>query len=189
MLELTKQLGQAFLVPNKDRELDKKLNWLRAAVLGANDGIVSVAGLVMGVAGAGGDRTALLLAGVAALVAGAISMGGGEYISVSAQKDTEISAGRNKLHISAHPWAAAWSSAIAFSLGAALPLLTMLGPWQSRELATAISVIVALTLTGWWAAWAGNFSVIKSISRNVGVSVITMSVSYLIGQVLGVTVL
>ncbi|MFZ9744968.1 MAG: VIT1/CCC1 transporter family protein, partial [Aquiluna sp.] len=78
----------------QNRELDIKLNWLRAAVLGANDGIVSVAGLVMGVAGAGGDRITLLLAGLAAMVAGAISMGGGEYISVSAQKDTEISAGR-----------------------------------------------------------------------------------------------
>lgn len=189
MLELRLFLSQAFLMSITERQLDVKLNWLRAAVLGANDGIVSVAGLVMGVAGAGGDRPALLLAGLAALVAGAISMGGGEYISVSAQKDTEISAGRDRLHISAHPWAAAWSSAIAFSLGAALPLLTMMGPWEQRELATAVSVVVALTLTGWWAAWAGNFSVPKSILRNVGVSILTMSISYLIGQLLGVTVL
>jgi VIT1/CCC1 family predicted Fe2+/Mn2+ transporter len=182
-------MRQAFPMPNSDRQLDKKLNWLRAAVLGANDGIVSVAGLVMGVAGAGGDRQALLLAGVAALVAGAISMGGGEYISVSAQKDTEISAGRDRYHISAHPWAAAWSSAVAFSLGAALPLLTMMGPWEQREIATAVSVVVALSITGWWAAWVGKFSIPKSILRNVGVSVLTMSVSYLIGQLLGVTVL
>jgi VIT1/CCC1 family predicted Fe2+/Mn2+ transporter len=182
-------MRQAFPMPNSDRQLDKKLNWLRAAVLGANDGIVSVAGLVMGVAGAGGDRTALLLAGVAALVAGAISMGGGEYISVSAQKDSEISAGRIRQQISAQPWAAAWSSAVAFSLGASLPLVTILGPWSSKELATVISVVVALTLTGWWAAWAGKFSILRSVSRNVGVSVLTMSASYLIGQLLGVTVL
>jgi vacuolar iron transporter family protein len=69
--------------------LSGKLNWLRAGVLGANDGIVSVAGLVVGVAGATGDRTAILLAGIAGLVAGALSMAGGEYVSVSTQRDTE----------------------------------------------------------------------------------------------------
>ncbi len=189
MLEIWRSVHQADSVLVRDNALDKKLNWLRAAVLGANDGIVSVAGLLMGVAGAGGDRTALLLAGVAALVAGAISMGGGEYISVSAQKDTEISAGRNRMSISAHPWVAAWSSAVAFSLGALLPLLTILGPWEQRELATAVSVVLALSLSGWWAAWAGKFSVPKSILRNVGVSVLTMALSYTIGQLLGTTVL
>jgi VIT1/CCC1 family predicted Fe2+/Mn2+ transporter len=66
-----------------------KLNWLRAGVLGANDGIVSTAGLVMGVAGATTDSNAILIAGVAGLVAGSISMTGGEYTSVSAQKDSE----------------------------------------------------------------------------------------------------
>lgn len=173
----------------KDSSLDVKLNWLRAAVLGANDGIVSVAGLVMGVAGAGGDRSTLLLAGVAALVAGAISMGGGEYISVSAQKDTEEAAGRRRELITAHPWAAAWSSALAFTLGALLPLIAITGPWEQREIATAISVVIALAATGWWAAWAGKFSIPNSILRNVAVSILTMGLSYLIGQVLGVTVL
>ncbi len=69
-----------------------RLNWLRAGVLGANDGIVSTAGLVMGVAGATTDRTALLVAGLAGLVAGALSMAGGEYVSVSTQADTEQAA-------------------------------------------------------------------------------------------------
>lgn len=69
-----------------------KLNWLRAGVLGANDGIVSTAGLVMGVAGATSDSGAILIAGVAGLVAGSISMAGGEYTSVSAQKDSEKAA-------------------------------------------------------------------------------------------------
>ncbi len=173
----------------KDTTLDRKLNWLRAAVLGANDGIVSVAGLVMGVAGAGGDRNALFLAGVAAMVAGSISMGGGEYISVSAQKDTESSAGRRAELITAHPWAAALSSSAAFTLGALLPLIAMTGPWEERELATAVAVVVALAATGWWAAWAGKFSIGKSILRNVTVSILTMGLSYLIGQLLGVTVL
>ncbi len=69
-----------------------KLNWLRAGVLGANDGIVSTAGLIFGVAGAGAKPDAIFVAGVAALVAGSISMAGGEYTSVSAQKDSEIAA-------------------------------------------------------------------------------------------------
>ena len=67
-----------------------RLNWLRAGVLGANDGIVSTAGLVMGVAGATSDRTAILIAGLAGLVAGAISMAAGEYVSVSTQRDSEL---------------------------------------------------------------------------------------------------
>lgn len=71
--------------------MSAKLNWLRAGVLGANDGIVSTAGLVMGVAGASPNNTgAIFIAGVAGLVAGSISMAGGEYTSVSAQRDSEI---------------------------------------------------------------------------------------------------
>lgn len=72
--------------------LASKLNWLRAGVLGANDGIVSTAGLVVGVAGATTNRSAILVAGLAGLVAGALSMAGGEYVSVSAQSDTERAA-------------------------------------------------------------------------------------------------
>ncbi len=68
-----------------------RLNWLRAAVLGANDGIVSTAGVVMGVAGATDDRGTILIAGIAALTAGALSMGTGEYVSVSTQRDSEKS--------------------------------------------------------------------------------------------------
>ena len=69
--------------------LNSKLNWLRAAVLGANDGIISTAGIVMGVAGATVDRSSLLIAGLAGLAAGALSMAGGEYVSVSSQRDIE----------------------------------------------------------------------------------------------------
>ncbi len=68
-----------------------RLNWLRAGVLGANDGIVSTAGIVLGVAGATTDRTSIVIAGVAALVAGALSMAAGEYVSVSTQRDSEKS--------------------------------------------------------------------------------------------------
>ncbi|MGW2477170.1 VIT1/CCC1 transporter family protein [Streptomyces sp. NPDC001665] len=72
--------------------LGTRLNWLRAAVLGANDGVVSTAGLVVGVAGATDDRGALLTAGLAGLLAGSLSMAAGEYVSVSTQRDSEKAA-------------------------------------------------------------------------------------------------
>lgn len=72
-----------------ERHFTERIGWLRAAVLGANDGIVSTASLVIGVAAAGGERSAVLIAGVAGLVAGAMSMAAGEYVSVSSQADTE----------------------------------------------------------------------------------------------------
>ncbi|MFF4954561.1 VIT1/CCC1 transporter family protein [Streptomyces chattanoogensis] len=72
--------------------LGSRLNWLRAAVLGANDGIVSTAGLVVGVAGATDERSALLTAGLAGLLAGSMSMAAGEYVSVSTQRDSEKAA-------------------------------------------------------------------------------------------------
>lgn len=75
-----------------DGALGTRLNWLRAAVLGANDGIVSTAGLVVGVAGATGSRATLLTAGLAGLLAGSLSMAAGEYVSVSTQRDSEKAA-------------------------------------------------------------------------------------------------
>ncbi|MBK1614598.1 hypothetical protein CKO44_14080 [Rubrivivax gelatinosus] len=72
-----------------ERHRLQRIGWLRAAVLGANDGIVSTASLILGVAGGGAGHDAVLVAGVAALVAGAMSMAAGEYVSVSSQADTE----------------------------------------------------------------------------------------------------
>ena len=72
-----------------ERHYTHRIGWLRAAVLGANDGIVSTAALVVGVAAANGNRSAILVAGLAGLVAGAMSMAAGEYVSVSSQADTE----------------------------------------------------------------------------------------------------
>ncbi|GAA2040383.1 VIT family protein [Nocardiopsis rhodophaea] len=72
--------------------MNARLNWLRAGVLGANDGIVSTASLVVGVAGATANSTAILIAGVAGMFAGALSMAAGEYVSVSTQRDTEVAA-------------------------------------------------------------------------------------------------
>lgn len=176
-------------MPEK-KALEKKLNWLRAAVLGANDGIVSVAGLVVGVAGAGVGRNEVLLSGVAAVAAGAISMGGGEYTSVSAQKDTELAHGREHHEIAAHPWVAAWASMIAFTSGALLPLLAIvIPPLDIRVPVTVVSVVVALALTGYWAAKVGGGNPGRAVVRNVVVSILTMGISYGIGALLGVTVL
>ena len=74
---------------HRERHRTHRTGWLRAAVLGANDGIVSTASLVLGVAAAGAGKREILVAGVAGLVAGAMSMAAGEYVSVSSQADTE----------------------------------------------------------------------------------------------------
>ena len=76
-------------MPHRERHRTERVGWLRAAVLGANDGVVSTASLVVGVAASGAARGEVLVAGVAGLVAGALSMAAGEYVSVSSQADTE----------------------------------------------------------------------------------------------------
>ncbi|MFC1439093.1 VIT family protein [Streptacidiphilus sp. N1-10] len=88
---MTTDSGAAPHEPHQDG-LATRLNWLRAAVLGANDGIVSTAGLVVGVAGATGSAQTLLTAGLAGLLAGSLSMAAGEYVSVSTQRDSEQAA-------------------------------------------------------------------------------------------------
>ena len=77
------------MIRHHERHLVQRIGWMRAAVLGANDGIVSTASLIVGVAAAESSRSAILLTGIAGLVAGAMSMAAGEYVSVSTQSDTE----------------------------------------------------------------------------------------------------
>jgi vacuolar iron transporter family protein len=89
---------------HRERHRTHRTGWLRAAVLGANDGIVSTASLVLGVAAAGADTRAILVAGGAGLVAGAMSMAAGEYVSVSSQADTErADLARESRELAAHP--------------------------------------------------------------------------------------
>lgn len=224
------------------KALARRLNWLRASVLGANDGIVSTAGIVMGVAGATVDSKPILIAGIAALVAGSISMAGGEYASVSAQRDSEIAAlarERKQLNqnpegellelanyyrnrgisdrlsaeiaqelsatdpMRAHaeaelgissdehvsPKAAALASFIAFALGSSLPIVAIAGPWiEYREIATVVSVVIALALTGYFGAKIGRAKPLRAVVRNVVVSLLTMGIAYGIGTALGVAV-
>ena len=91
-------------VTHPERHRTERIGWLRAAVLGANDGIVSTASLIVGVAAANAGRNEMLVAGVAGLVAGAMSMAAGEYVSVSSQYDTEqADLGRERGELDAQP--------------------------------------------------------------------------------------
>lgn len=222
--------------------LRARLNWLRAGVMGANDGIISIAGLVVGVAAATSDRTAILVAGVAALVAGAVSMALGEYVSVSSQRDTEtalIAKERRELEedpeaelaelteiyrlrgltpqtaarvaveltardaLAAHldaelgldpderanPWHAAIASAIAFTLGAALPLVAVvLAPAAARLPVTFVAVIVALTVTGSTSAWFGQARRLRAVVRLLVGGALAMGFTWAIGAAFGASV-
>jgi VIT1/CCC1 family predicted Fe2+/Mn2+ transporter len=222
------------------RGLASRLNWLRAGVLGANDGIVSTAGLVVGVAGATAERGPVLVAGLAGLVAGALSMAGGEYVSVSTQRDTERAAlakerweldqlpeyeleelagiyrdkglppglarqvaaelsrhdalaahAEAELGIDAagpvNPWHAAWASMAAFTIGALLPLLAIvLSPGSWRVPVTMAAVALALVVTGAVSAALGGAPRRPAVLRNVGVGLLTMSITFGTGALVGV---
>ena len=219
----------------------QRLNWLRAGVLGANDGIVSVAAVVVGVAGATQELGPLVLAGVAAAVGGAISMALGEYVSVSSQRDTEralIAKEKRELRelpeeeleelvglyrakglseptarrvaeeltahdaLAAHldaelnidqndvvsPWYAAFASAIAFTLGAILPMAAILLPpagW--RVPVTFIAVLVALAITGAVAAHIGGAWRGRAVIRTVIGGALALAATFGIGSLLGTT--
>ncbi len=225
--------------PDEPHHSTLNMNALRAAVLGANDGIVSVAGLVMGVAGATTDRPTIFIAGLAGLVAGALSMGAGEYVSVSTQRDTERAlidketreleeepeaelaelaemyrqkglseetartvaleltegdALRAHLDIElgidpdelTNPWHAAGASMIAFTIGALLPVLTILLFSPSlRAVVTLVAVGVALAVTGLVSSRIGGSPPRRAVLRNVFGGVLAMSITYAIGFLAG----
>ncbi|UZN04567.1 VIT1/CCC1 transporter family protein [Cellulomonas sp. S1-8] len=169
------------------------LNWLRAGVLGANDGIVSVAATVVGVAGAAASTSTIALAGGAALVAGALSMASGEYVSVSSQRDAErvaAAAGspiNDVDHDFTNPWHAALASMVAFTAGALIPLLVVLAPWPiaARVPATFAAVLLALVLTGWTSSRFTGASHARSVLRNVLGGSLAMAVTYGVGVLVG----
>ncbi|GAA3026054.1 VIT family protein [Microbacterium dextranolyticum] len=219
--------------------LAQRLNGLRAGVLGANDGIVSTAAVVVGVAGATAEVMPVLLAGSAALVGGAISMALGEYVSVSSQRDSEralIEKERQELAsdphgefaelvelyrerglsedtatrvateltahdaLSAHlsielnidqddvvsPWSAAIASAVAFTVGALLPMATiLLLPHPARLVWTFVAVLVALAVTGYVAAWIGGARRGRAIMRTVVGGALALGATFLVGTLFG----
>ena len=222
--------------------LAARLNWLRAGVLGANDGIVSVAGLVVGVAGVTTERGPLFTAGIAGLVAGAVSMALGEYVSVSSQRDSEqaqVETERRELredperelaelasiyeakglrpetartvaqeltehdalaaHVEAEmkidpdeltsPWQAAGASALAFTVGAVLPLLAILLPPPAwRVTVCVVVVLLALGLAGYVGASLGGSGRRAAVLRVVIGGGLGLAVTYLVGHLFGTAV-
>lgn len=117
-----------------ERHLVHRIGWLRAAVLGANDGLLSTASLIVGVAAAGSPKTAVLVAGLAGLVAGAMSMAAGEYVSVSSQADTEAAdVARERAELAASPASELSELASIYIARGVEPALA----WQVAEQMTA----------------------------------------------------
>lgn len=222
--------------------VSSKLNWLRAGVLGANDGIVSTAGIVVGVAAASVEREPILTAGVAGLVAGAVSMALGEYVSVSTQRDTEkallnkeqrelsddpaaeldelaalyeakgLSVGTARTvaeeltdhdafaaHVDielgidpdelTNPWQAALSSALAFTIGALLPLIAILIPPMAWRIpVTVVAVLLALVITGVVSAGLGSAPKGRAVLRNLIGGALALAITYGIGHLVGAAI-
>ncbi|WP_022881389.1 VIT1/CCC1 transporter family protein [Gryllotalpicola ginsengisoli] len=179
-------------VPGQPGSIASRLNWLRAGVLGANDGIVSVAAVVVGVAGGTEAIHPILLAGLAALVGGALSMALGEYVSVSSQRDAlRARAARGQTDEDPEdtsPWHAALASLLAFFCGGLLPFLTIvLVPVPPRIPVTFGAVLLALALTGWLGARFGDAPPLRATIRVVVGGAIALAVTFVIGALLGTT--
>jgi predicted membrane protein (TIGR00267 family) len=172
-----------------------RTNWIRAAVLGANDGIVSIAGLVVGVAGATDNKLIILAAGVAGILAGALSMAAGEYVSVSTQREIEkkILHAKNDGHTPGdedeltNPWHAAVASAASFFLGSLIPMVAIMLPLGNFTIpVTFASVIIALVITGYLSGKLGGINIPRSIVRVVFWGVVAMGITYSVGALFGV---
>ncbi|MEN0129255.1 MAG: VIT1/CCC1 transporter family protein [Brevundimonas sp.] len=163
-----------------------RLNQLRAGVLGANDGIVSVAAIVLGVAGASSSTSSIVAAGIAGLVAGALSMAAGEYVSVSSQRDAERAGLATPDEDLTNPWHAAFASLGAFLLGGIVPLLVALAPWGAAMVpAVFVAVVVALVVTGFVSARIGGSDARPAVVRNVAGGSIAMAVTFAVGSLVG----
>lgn len=179
-----------------------RLNILRAGILGANDGIISVSGIVLGAVGANLSNTTLFISGISGMLAGACSMAGGEYVSVSAQKEVQLSkltqiTNEEQVETSAtatrlreidllNPIHAAGMSFISFILGALIPLLaiSLSAPaWRLGN--TILAMVVALSLNATISSQRAAVSLPKVILRNVMVGIATALVTYLMGTLLG----
>lgn len=166
----------------------ERLNRLRAAVLGANDGIVSPAAVVVGVAGATSDQTTIAMSGLAAVIGGAVSMALGEYVSVSSQRDSERAMGLAK-EMQVNPWSAGVASFLSFLLGAALPFATaLLAPASWRIAAIFMLTLVALALTGALSAKLGEAPVARSVARIVVGGTMALAATFAIGSLFGANV-
>lgn len=160
----------------------ESLNRLRAAVLGANDGIVSTAAVLVGVAGATSNPQTIAMSGLAAVIGGAVSMALGEYVSVSSQRDSERAMGMSQL---VNPWSAGIASFISFILGAALPFAAAL----FAPVAVIFGVtFVALALTGALSAHLSNVPKTRAVLRIVIGGMAALAVTFAVGSVFGAAI-
>lgn len=178
-----------------------RTQWLRAAVLGANDGLVSIASLMIGVGAVNQSAKAMLVSGLAGLVAGACSMAIGEFVSVHAQYDIEVAEMERRRRGSGSgseegvrgeeslpsPMLAAGASALAFALGAVLPLLAggFIRSWSVRV--GAVCAVSSLGLAGFGAAGAvlGGADIWKPALRVLGGGWLAMLVTYCVLRIFG----
>nr|GME16185.1 vacuolar iron transporter homolog 4-like [Ipomoea batatas] len=171
----------------QEKEVDyaQRAQWLRAAVLGANDGLVSIASLMMGIGAVKKDVRAMFLAGFAGLVAGACSMAIGEFVSVYSQLDIEVAQMKRDQRVQQNggeesddsdkeekenlpnPFQAALASALAFSFGAIVPLMAaaFIANHKLRLVVVICAVSLALVVFGVIGAVLGKTPVVKSCAR------------------------
>ena len=174
----------------QDQEIEvfdyaKRAQWLRAAVLGANDGLLSTASLMMGVGAVQKDVKIMLLAGVAGLLAGACSMAIGEFVSVYSQYDIEVAQLRRegkdvRKEKLPSPFQAALASALAFAAGAVVPLLSaaFIRDYKVRLGVVMASVSLALSVFGCLGAVLGKAPIVKSSLRVLFGGWLAMAVTY-----------
>jgi vacuolar iron transporter family protein len=170
-----------------DDDLGQRANWLRAALLGANDGLVSTASLMLGVGAVKADVRAMVISGFAGLLAGACSMAIGEFVSVCSQRDVEIAQlerdgklGGDEERSLPSPFQAAAASALAFSVGAILPLLAAGFITDYRMRIGVVVAVASLTLGvfGVVGAVLGRAPVARSCARVVIGGWAAMSITF-----------
>lgn len=184
----------------------QRAQWLRAAVLGANDGLVSVASLMMGVGAVKKDAKAMLLSGFAGLVAGACGMAIGEFISVYTQYDVEVGQIKRDMNMSVggekdlemeiekrtlpDPLQATLASSLAFSIGALVPLLSaaFIRDYRTRIIVVVAMASLALVVFGRIAAQLGKTHKVKSVARFLLGGWIAMATTFGLTKLLGVSV-
>ncbi|XP_057758985.1 vacuolar iron transporter homolog 3-like [Arachis stenosperma] len=185
-------------------DYSRRSQWLRAAVLGANDGLVSTASLMMGVGAVKQDIKAMILTGFAGLVAGACSMAIGEFVSVYSQLDVELAQmkrdkerGNNNNNNSEeeeeeeerlpNPLQAAAASALAFSIGAMVPLLSasFIREYKVRLGVVVAAVTFALVLFGWLGAVLGKVPVFRSSLRVLLGGWMAMAITFALTKLIG----
>lgn len=185
----------------EDPDNSQRGQWLRAAILGANDGLVSTSSLMMGVGAVKPDAKAMLLSGFAGLVAGACSMAIGEFVSVYSQVDIEVAQMKREQRIKGEgevdqdglpsPVQAAAASALAFSAGAMVPLLAagFISSYKVRLGVVAAAVTVALVVFGSVGALLGRTPVARSAVRVLVGGWMAMAVTFAVMKIFGSTAL